>query len=205
MCQTEDKLVIETNDNKELKKLYEKMGDCACNLKNYSKALEYYKLMLTYAEKSGISGRELASCYYSLAETYKDNKMYEEAVKYFEKEYALCSKLQDNLNTLSKIADTKEAGGFSIEEVKAVYNTAIINCRNNNNSKEERRMIMRCIAYLNRVKSEQDLQQFKQQLNSLPPCEALSSSSDNDSEASDKENIDLSNITGLYTHRYKSI
>ncbi|CAG9836895.1 unnamed protein product [Diabrotica balteata] len=57
MCYAEDKLVVETNDNRDLQKLYETMGDSACIVKNFSKAIEYYKLMLSYAEKSGVSGK----------------------------------------------------------------------------------------------------------------------------------------------------
>lgn len=145
MCYTEDKLVISSGDSKEMKNLYEIMGDGACELKNFSKAIEYYQLMLKYAEQSGISNRELASCYYSLAETYKDNGQYTEAVKYFEKEYALCKDLQDNLNTLSNIADTKESANASKDEVKKVYERAFKNCRECKDLKEERRMVNRYV------------------------------------------------------------
>lgn len=95
------------------------MGDGACELKIYSKAIEYYQLMLKYAEKSGINNRELAICYYSLAETYKDNAQYDEAVKYYEKEYALCKDLKDKLNTLCEIADTRETANASKDDIKA--------------------------------------------------------------------------------------
>lgn len=143
MCYTEDDLVVSSGDGKEMKKLYEVMGDGACELKNYPKAIEYYQLMLKYAERCGISNRELASCYYSLAETYKDNGQFDEAIGYFEKEYNLCTNLQDNLNTLSNIADTKESANASKDEIKKVYERAFKNCRDNRNLKEERRMVNR--------------------------------------------------------------
>lgn len=143
MCRTENELVRASDNEKTRKKLYEKMGDGACDLKIFSKAIEYYKLMLECAEKSGVSGRDLASCYYSLAETYKDNGQFSEAVAYFEKEYALCTDLKDRLNTLSKIADTKEAGGTSISEVRAVYERTFSECRYSKNLREEKRMILR--------------------------------------------------------------
>lgn len=145
MCYTEDKLVVSSGDNKEMKNLYENMGDCACELKHFSSAIKYYHLMLQYAEKCGISNRELASCYYSLAETYKDNGQFDKAVEYFEKEYDLCKTLQDNLNTLSKIADTKESANDSKEEIKNVYDKAIKNCQDNKNLKEEIRMVNRLV------------------------------------------------------------
>ncbi|KAJ8950164.1 hypothetical protein NQ314_008017 [Rhamnusium bicolor] len=78
-----------------------------------------------------------------MAETYKDNSQFAEAVEYFEKEYALCTDLKDNLNTLSKIADTKEAAGAPVSEVKAIYEKAFNNCRSSMNLKEERRMVSR--------------------------------------------------------------
>lgn len=143
MCRTEDELVSASGNEKERKILYEKMGDKACELKIFSKAIEYYKLMLECAERSGVSGRDLASCYYSLAETFKDNNQFSEAVTYFEKEYVLCRDLKDSLNTLSNIADTKEAAGAPISEVKGVYERAFTECRRSKNAREEKRMILR--------------------------------------------------------------
>ncbi|XP_057663004.1 tonsoku-like protein isoform X1 [Diorhabda carinulata] len=202
MCKTEDKLAVESNDNRELKKLYEKMGDCACDVKNYSKALEYYKLMLIYAEKSGISGRELATCYNTLAQTYEDNKMYEEAVQHFEKEYNLRDNIKDCLDALSKIADNKESANRSANEVLLVYNRAIEHCQENCNLKEERRMITRCIQYLQRIHNETEACKYKQKLKGLkiPDNESDSSSSDNESDISisntSKENyVELDDIT----------
>lgn len=143
MCYTEDKLVVFSGDSKEIKKLYEIMGDGACELGNYCKALEYYQLVLKYAEKSGVNNKELATCYYNLAETYKDNAQYKEAIEYYEKEYALGNNLQDSLNTLSVIADATESSNASKDEVKNVYERALKKCRDNTNVKEERRMVIR--------------------------------------------------------------
>lgn len=145
MCYTEDKLVVSSGDSKEMTKLYEIMGDGACELKNYSKAIEYYQLMLKYAEASGITNRELASCYYSLAQTYTDNNQFEEAVEYFEKEYALCEDLKDKLNTLSNITDAKESANVSKNEIKNIYERAFKNCRDCGNLGEEKRMVKRLV------------------------------------------------------------
>nr|XP_023029689.1 tonsoku-like protein [Leptinotarsa decemlineata] len=186
---------------KRKKKLYEKMGDCACALKNFTKAIEYYKLMLKYAEKCGIGGKELGSCYYSLAETYKDNNQFSEAEEYFEREYSLCENLKDNLNTLSRIADTKEAAGAPVEDVKKVYERAFNNCRSSGNLKEERRMLTRMISYLRRVGSHSDAFESEKYLNSLEePDDDESSSSGNESDQSDLKSeigydLDLDDIT----------
>ncbi|KAJ8925110.1 hypothetical protein NQ315_001291 [Exocentrus adspersus] len=202
MCSIEDKLVMACDDERERKELYEKMGDGACDLKNYSKGLEYYKLMLECAERSGCTGRELASCYYSLAETYKDNEQFDEALEYFDKEYALCLELTDRLNTLSKIADTKEAGGASVEEVKEVYSKAIAECRRSRNLREEKRMVNRCISYLRRVNSNSAAYEMAQYLKTLGDTsfEDDSSSSENESENSEAkpcigDDINLDAIT----------
>ncbi|CAG9860437.1 unnamed protein product [Phyllotreta striolata] len=200
MCRTEDKLIIEHNDSKQLKKLYETMGDCSCDLKHYPKALEYYKLMLEHAEKSGAGSKEMASCYYSLAATYRDNKMYPEALEYYEREYLLCTKLEDNLNTLSHIADTKEEAGCLVDDIEAVYKRALENCRRDGNVTEERRMVNRCMAFLRRANGQQYLSEYSKLLNSLEvvPIELEESSSDNErpsSSDSDSEEVDLSDVT----------
>ncbi|XP_018566528.1 tonsoku-like protein [Anoplophora glabripennis] len=203
MCRTEDELVSAGGNEKERKILYEKMGDNACDLKIFAKAIEYYKLMLECAEKSGVSGRDLASCYYSLAETYKDNGQFSEAVAYFEREYALCTDLKDSLNTLSNIADTKEAGGAPIGEVKEVYERAFAECRRCTNLREEKRMILRCIAYLRRNNNHTETFELNRYLDDHLEGVSLeddSSSSDNESEDSEikrctGDDINLDNIT----------
>ncbi|XP_072384956.1 tonsoku-like protein [Diabrotica undecimpunctata] len=202
MCYAEDKLVVETNDNRDLKKLYETMGDSACIVKNFSKAIEYYKLMLNYAEKSGVSGKELATYYNSLAQTYEDNKMFKEAVQYFEKEFELRDNIKDALDAMSKIADNKESAEESMGEVIEVYNKAIKYCQEKNNLKEERRMIARCIKYLQRIGITSEVCRYQQKLNALkiPDKDDDSSSSECESHDSsvidDKENcVNLDDIT----------
>ncbi|XP_050506966.1 tonsoku-like protein [Diabrotica virgifera virgifera] len=202
MCYDEDKLVVETNDNRALKKLYESMGDCACVVKNYPKAIEYYKLMLNYAERSGVSGKELATCYNSLAQTYEDNKMFKEAVQYFEKEFEFRDNIKDALDAMSKIADNKESAEESMDDVVGVYDKAIKYCQEKDNLKEERRMIARCIKYLQRIGKTSEVCRYQQKLNALkvPDREDDSSSSEceshNSSIIDDKENcLNLDDIT----------
>lgn len=65
MCKIEDDLIT-CHNQAELKLLYEKMGDGACTLRNFPKAIEYYKKMLEAAERSGASDKELGECYFSL-------------------------------------------------------------------------------------------------------------------------------------------
>nr|CAH7744615.1 unnamed protein product [Callosobruchus chinensis] len=187
MCQTEDKLVVSTGDHKELKNLYEKMGDGACTFQCYQKAIEYYTMMLEHCEKSGANDKELKSCYYSLAETYKDNGDYTQAVHHFEKEYELCKELKDALNTLSSIADTKETANAALEEVKGVYERAFKKCKSERNLKEERRMVSRYISYLDRNGYNDELAKAKHYLEFLGPADGDVSSSSSDSDNEDTE------------------
>ncbi|CAH0548154.1 unnamed protein product [Brassicogethes aeneus] len=188
ICKTEDQLVVTCENQTEVKKLYEKLGDCACDLKNYKKAIDYYKKMLEAAEKSGVGKRELATCYYSLAQTYKDNEQYKEAVDYFEKEYAIVrDSLKDNLNTLSQIADAKESAGALVTEVKEVYERAFENCRQRKNLKEERRMVLRCLQYMRRSKNHSDAYHYEQCLNELENQNLNVDCSSSDSESVDSD------------------
>lgn len=126
MCYAEDSLLtVGDTDYKLKKKLYEKMGDGACHLKNFEKAIDYYKKMLECAEKSGDSGKELIPVYVSLAQTYKDNKQYDLAIEYFRKEGEISkSNPRENYSTWLSIADVLELAVKPYEEIAEVYNNA---------------------------------------------------------------------------------
>lgn len=64
MCYTED-LIISTDpsDYPTFRKLYEKLGDGACHLKNYAGAIDYYLKMLDHAELAGDCGKTLIPIY----------------------------------------------------------------------------------------------------------------------------------------------
>ncbi|XP_030749323.1 tonsoku-like protein isoform X2 [Sitophilus oryzae] len=193
LCKLEDDIIL-TTDKKELKELYEKMGDGACDLKNFSKAIEYYHKMLKTAEMIGSSDKELQQCYYSLGETYKDNGQYQEAEVYFEKEYELCkNNLKDSLNTLCKIVDLKEQAKSDVEEIKTVYNRALDNCKKKSNLKEEKIILIRYLNFLRRNLCHGDAYNCAQRLNEinefLGDDEQSSSSSDNESEDSGKVHV----------------
>uniref|UniRef100_A0A182LSL2 Uncharacterized protein n=1 Tax=Anopheles culicifacies TaxID=139723 RepID=A0A182LSL2_9DIPT len=105
MCRMEDELITTDATNYERRKeLYERMGDGACKLRNFSKAIDYYKLMLQNAEANGESDRQLIPCYVSLYQTYIDNKQYEEALEYLWKEHnIIINEPQEAYYTLMKI------------------------------------------------------------------------------------------------------
>jgi NF-kappa-B inhibitor-like protein 2 len=199
MSSNEDKLIMtEDTDYKTLKTLYEKMGDGACVLKMFDRAADYYKKMLDSAEKANLMESELATCYYSLAETYKDNKQYKEAIVYFEKELSLCRSFKDSLNTFWKITETRELADDPISEVQAVYTRALERCQREGDVHEEGKMLKRFILYLRRQKQHSEAFQLEQSLAKLNY-----QSSESDSDSSDAPttsivggDIDLDALTG---------
>lgn len=137
MCKIED-AIIACSAQRDLKNLYEQMGDGACALKNFKKAVEYYKKTLEAAERNGTSEKELGECYFSLGETYKDIRNFEEAGIYYEKEYAFCkNNFKESLNTICKIGDLIEMSNNNIDQIKSVYQRLLSLCREKGNLKEE--------------------------------------------------------------------
>lgn len=108
MCYTEDLLIsTDPSDHATFKKLYEKLGDGACHIRNYPGAVEYYLKMLEHAELAGDCGKTLIPIYVSLYQTYKDMGLYSEALDYYEKEYELIKDVpKEAYTTLYNIAET---------------------------------------------------------------------------------------------------
>ncbi|XP_026742058.1 tonsoku-like protein [Trichoplusia ni] len=108
ICYTEDLLIsTDPSDHTTFKKLYEKLGDGACHLRNYAGAVEYYLKMLDHAELAGECGKKLIPIYVSLYQTYKDMGSYNEALHYYEKEYELIKDVpKEAFTTMYNIAET---------------------------------------------------------------------------------------------------
>lgn len=105
------------------------MGDGAYFLKNYKGAIEYYQKMLEYAQKNGEIGLELSPCYFSLAETYRDNKQFDKALEFFKKEYEISkSNVRDCINALLNIADCMENLKMDLFEIESIYKQAQHEC-----------------------------------------------------------------------------
>lgn len=199
MCRTETALLsVNETDYKSLKNLYEKMGDGACEVKSYEKALEYYQKMLEVAQKSGETGKELSSCYVSLAQTYSDNEQYDLALEFFRKEYALYEdNLKEGLGTLFSIADTLESAGKGFEDVDAVYQEALSKCRICGDLESEGRTLSRYKVVLKKFGMNGDLGIWvEKRLRELEFVQM-----DTDSEASEHtpnigDDVDIDDITG---------
>lgn len=122
ISQAEDRLVTTSStDHVARRALFEQLGDGACQLRNYTKALDYYGMMLASAEKCFVSERELVPIYVSLYQTYMDLGRHEEALVYLRKEYELVKDAApEAIATLMNIADALGSSGqdfWAIDDV----------------------------------------------------------------------------------------
>lgn len=126
MCKAENALITTDSDDLiERKKLYEKLGDGACKLKNFVAAIGYYKKMLETAEQNGDCGVQLVPVYVSLYQTYRDMNEYDLALEYMQKESELCQDVpSERFSTLLGIAETKTLAGKDFWTVDGVYEEA---------------------------------------------------------------------------------
>lgn len=152
ICRVEDELIMTgSGEYKKKKQLYERMGDGACKLENYSKAIDYYLKMLECAQLAGEADRDLIPIYVSLYQTYKDNKQYDDALVYLWQEYELIDDdPEEAYNTLLNIADVFEAQKKPWNEVDEIYQRARAQAKKLKSVPKERVTIKRCVAMLKR-------------------------------------------------------
>ncbi|XP_058462858.1 tonsoku-like protein [Malaya genurostris] len=150
ICRIEDQLISTgSSEYAKKKRLYEQMGDGACKLENYSKAIDYYLKMLECAQLNGEVDRELIPIYVSLYQTYKDNNQYEDSLIYLWKEYNLISNIpKEAFNTLLNIAEVYEAQNKSCFDIEAIYRRARQEAKKMKSLKLESVSMKRCIALL---------------------------------------------------------
>lgn len=148
MCYTEDALLaLDTDDFVTKKNLYEKMGDGACALQNYEKAIDYYLKMLEMAETSHFDKKDLVPCYVSLYQTYTDLKQYDDALVYLRKEQEINKDdPKENITTLIQIADVYDLSGRGFWEIENVYQEARTEAQKLNDLKLEKRIGVKQIA-----------------------------------------------------------
>lgn len=195
----ESLLTIADSDFKLKKKLYEKMGDGACELKVYDKAIDYYKKMLEYSELSGENGKELIPVYVSLAQTYKDNKQYDLAIEYFQKEYQLCcDNPKESYNTFLNMAEVMELSEKDFDEIKTTYEKAKFDARTTNNVKIIGKVIVRFISFLKKYGKVVEASELEKELLEIDYVQ-----SDSDEESSENEtpnigdDINISDISDV--------
>ncbi|KAK4876754.1 hypothetical protein RN001_009260 [Aquatica leii] len=155
MCKAEDTLLTTASNNFKIKKsLYEKLGDGACRLKNFSIAIEYYHKMLEAANANNESGLDLIPCYISLAETYRDNKQFDMAIKYFQEDYNIVRENpRDVVNTLLNIADCMESSNRDIADIQSTYDEALTITKATVDKQMENKVLARYVPLLKKFKS----------------------------------------------------
>uniref|UniRef100_A0A182Q708 Uncharacterized protein n=1 Tax=Anopheles farauti TaxID=69004 RepID=A0A182Q708_9DIPT len=150
VCRMEDELITTgETDLAKRKVLYERMGDGACKLRNFDKAIEYYHRMLQCAELLGETDRELQPCYVSLYQTYIDNRQYKEALVYLWKEHAIIANdPQESYHTLMKIAKLSERVDVSFFDVHNIYLRALEEAKKLHSIDLQRVSVQRAIKLL---------------------------------------------------------
>lgn len=145
MCKAENALItIDSGNLLERKKLYEKLGDGACKLKNFVSAIGYYKKMLEAAEQNGDSGVQLVPVYVSLYQTYRDMNDYDLALEYMQKESELCKDVpSERFSTLLGIAETKSLAGKDFWTVDGVYEEAKQLAQEMGDRKKEKKVMLK--------------------------------------------------------------
>lgn len=145
MCKAENALITtNSGDLVVRKKLYEKLGDGACKLRNFTAAIGYYKKMLEAAEMNGDCGAQLVPVYVSLYQTYKDMNDYDRALEYMQKEYELSKDVpSETFSTLLGIAETQSLAGKYFWEVDAIYEEAKKVAQNMACRKKEKKVLQK--------------------------------------------------------------
>ncbi|XP_031621038.1 tonsoku-like protein [Contarinia nasturtii] len=145
MCKAENALITIDSDNQiERKKLYEKLGDGSCKLRNFSAAIGYYKKMLDAAKKNGDNGHQLIPVYVSLYQTYRDMNEYDLALDYMQKEYELCKDVpEEKLSTLLGIAETQSLADKDFWTIDGTYEEARKIAQNMANKKKEKIVLLK--------------------------------------------------------------
>lgn len=148
LCKCEDELVItDSFDYAKRKELFEKLGDATCKLKNYSKAIDYYLKMLEAAQLKGEAEKQMIPIYVSLYQTYIDQKDFDSALVYMNKEYEL---IQDDPKeacaTLLGLGNVMDQAGKDFWEVDAMYRKGLAEAGKAEDSVHEKVLLQKLIA-----------------------------------------------------------
>ncbi|CAB3260313.1 unnamed protein product [Arctia plantaginis] len=169
MCYTEDLLIsADPTDHAGFKKLYEKLGDGACHLRNYAGAVEYYLKMLDHAELAGDCGKTLIPIYVSLYQTYKDMGSYNEALDYYEKEYELIKDVpKEAFTTMYNIAETLFLAKKPYDQIEKACLQARRAAQEWNKRKYEIRVLKSLLKYQEEYCETDKMEQTKDDLRAL--------------------------------------
>ncbi|XP_034831610.1 tonsoku-like protein [Maniola hyperantus] len=169
MCYTEDLLVsTDPSDHVTFKRLYEKLGDGACHLLNYTGAVEYYLKMLDHAELAGDCGKTLIPIYVSLYQTYKDMGYYYDALRYYYKEYELIKDVpKEAYTTLYNIAEVSFLAKKPYDQIEKACLDARNAARDWNKKKYEVRILKNLLKYQEEYGELDKMEETKSELKAL--------------------------------------
>lgn len=123
------------------------MGDGACAVQNYEKAIDYYLKMLETVESGLFDRKDLIPVYVSLYQTYTDLKQYDDALVYLRKEQELNKDdPKEYITTLIQIGDVYDLAGKGFWEIENVYQEARTHAQQQHDLRMEKRIGMKQIA-----------------------------------------------------------
>lgn len=189
MSLAENSLITTDSENFTVQKsLFEKLGDGACKLKNFSAAIGYYKKMLAAAESCGDTATKLIPVYVSLYQTYKDMSEYESALEYMWKEYELCKdEHKEAYSTLLGIAETMDLAGKDFWSIDNVYERAKTIAEDNNCPKKCRITVMKQIALREKHNMTTLADIMKQEIKSMTTNDKAHAAEEGEEEADEPD------------------
>ena len=193
ICHAEDALItLGESETEEKIKFNEKFGDGLANLGLYSLAIVYYQRMLELSLKLDKEPSFLAPIFLSLARTYLDNKQYEEAKKYYMKEYDIKIKEDygEACKTLLNVGDIATRLEEPYASISHIYQQARELAVKANNPKLEAYVIDQHLSLKGIPESEKD--QFKKTFSKIIKENDLDSDIELSEEDEEEQNdIDL--------------
>ncbi|XP_054283559.1 tonsoku-like protein [Macrosteles quadrilineatus] len=187
----EQKLLDTPDCDLETKKsLYESLGDGCVAMYSYSKAIEYYHRMLATARDLGESGEQLRPCFVSLSQTYKDNKQYDEAIKYLREELELnVNNPVEACKTTLSIAEVLELKEADVNETTECYLKARSLAQTAKDIKLEARTLESFVQFLKEKNMITDSRKMEAELENLK--ETYGPMNDSSSEEEEENTPDI--------------
>jgi NF-kappa-B inhibitor-like protein 2 len=146
-------LITNSFDYAKRRNLYEKLGDGACKLKNFSKAIDFYLKTLECAELNGEGAVQLVPIYVSLYQTYIDKKEYKQALEYMRKEFDIIKDdAKEAAQTLLGIANISDLSEADFWEVEMIFKQALEESRKSSDVTLECNILRKFIQFCRKRK-----------------------------------------------------
>lgn len=149
LCKYEDELVTTDSYNySKRKELFEKLGDGSCKLKNYSKAIDSYLKCLEASQLNGDGEQQFIPIYVSLYQTYIDNKEFQSALEFMNKEYELIKhEPKEACLTLLSLGNLLDLAGKDFWEVDAAYRKGLLLAKEVNDVITEKALMKKLVSF----------------------------------------------------------